>query len=516
MSANNKRIAKNTIFLYIRMIFVLAINLYTSRVVLRTLGVVDYGVYNVVAGFVTMFSFLNTSMSNGIQRFFNYELGLNSRDGISKVYTTSLTIQILLAVIIVIIIESFGVWYLNNVMEIPKERMVAARFLFQFSIISLLIVLLQIPYAAAIMAFEKMNYYAIVGVVDVLLKLLIVVLLPILGIDYLIAYGALLMLVSVIIFLLYYIYSKRRINDLKFQFAIHKDLFKSMLGFSGWNVLGTFSFMLKEQGLNLLLNYFFGPIINAARGVSAQVMNALQSFSSNIVIAFRPQLVQSYAAKEYERVRSLFFVESKISYVFILALMIPISVEIEYILDIWLGHDIIPDYTVSFTFLALINTLVSSFHTPMVQIVHATGKMKVFQITVSLIVCSIIPISWGFLRLGYNPNSVYIVSLIVTILNLIASIIVVHRLFPFSYLQYFREVIIPCGIVTILSPVLPILISKTLTVSFVRLITICFIDVVTILVLTYLLVLTKAEKNVFNSYIIRVLKKRGYYDKKNI
>lgn len=507
MSDGNKRIARNTIFLYIRMIFVLAINLYTSRVILRTLGVIDYGVYNVVAGFVTMFSFLNTSMSNGIQRFYNFELGLKSNGGIQKVYTTAMTIQILFAVIIIIAIETFGVWYLNNVMEIPDDRMAAARFLFQFSLFSLLIVLIQIPYSAAIMAFEKMDYYAIVGIADVVLKLLIVILLPVIGGDYLIVYGVLLVFVSLIDFLLYFIYAKRTIHGLKFQWTFYKDSFKAMLGFSGWNILGTFAFMLKGQGLNLLLNAFFGPVVNAARGISAQIMNALQGFSSNIVIAFRPQLVQSYAAKDYQRVRSIFFVESKISYVFILALMIPIIIEINYILDLWLGHDMIPDYTVSFTILVLLNTLVSSFHTPMVQIVHATGKMKVFQIVISMIICSIIPVSWVFLKLGYDPNSVFVVSLILTIVNLVVSLVIVHKLFSFSYLQYIKEVIIPCMVISLLSPILPIVMSRIMDTSFFRLILVCLVDSVVILALTYFIILNKSEKITIQTYIKKVIHK---------
>ena len=489
------------------MIFVLAINLYTSRVILRTLGVIDYGVYNVVAGFVTMFSFLNTSMSNGIQRFYNFELGLKSNNGIKKVYTTAMTIQILFAVIIIIAIETFGVWYLNNVMEIPDDRMVAARFLFQFSLLSLLIVLIQIPYSAAIMAFEKMDYYAIVGIADVVLKLLIVILLPVVGGDYLIVYGVLLVFVSLIDFILYFIYAKRTIHGLKFHWTFYKDSFKAMLGFSGWNILGTVAFMLKGQGLNLLLNAFFGPVVNAARGISAQIMNALQSFSSNIVIAFRPQVVQSYAAKDYQRVRSIFFVESKISYVFILALMIPIIIEINYILDLWLGHDMVPNYTVSFTILVLLNTLVSSFHTPMVQIVHATGKMKVFQIVISLIICSIIPVSWFFLKFGYDPNSVFVVSLIITIINLVVSLFIVHKLFSFSYLQYIKEVIIPCVVVSLLSPILPILMSRIMVVSFFRLILVCIVDGVVILVLTYFIILNKSEKSTVMSYIKKTIKK---------
>ena len=502
--SSNTRIAKNTIFLYVRMLFILAVNLYTSRVILRTLGVMDYGVYNVVAGFVSMFSFLNTSMANGIQRFFNFKIGLKEEGGVSNVYVTSLTIQALLALVIFVILETFGIWYLNNVIDVPSDRIVAARYLFQFSLISLLIMLIQIPYASAIMAYEKMDYYAVVGIMDVLLKLGIVFLLPILGHDNLIVYGALLVVVSLVDFLLYFVYAKRKFRELRFKWNFHKDLFKSMLGFSGWNIFGTFAFMMKGQGLNMLLNFFFGPIVNAARGIAAQVMNALQGFSANIVVAFRPQLTQSYAAKEYNRVRSIFFSESKISYIFLLALVVPVVLEINYILDLWLGSDMVPEYTVPFTILVLANMLISAFHGPMTQVVHASGQMKKFQIVISVIICSIIPISWLFLKMGYDPNSAFIVSLVVTAINIVASLVIVRSILPFRYKDYLGKVILPCAILTVLVPVLPSVIVFFLPSTLWRVLLVCCIDVICVVVFAYLFALEKTEKELLMSFVNKI------------
>lgn len=503
--ANNKRIANNTVFLYIRMLFVLAVNLYTSRVILRTLGVMDYGVYSVVAGFVSMFSFLNTSMANGIQRYFNYKIGVNEEDGVGKVYVTALTIQALLALVVFIVVETFGVWYLNNVIDVPVDRALAAKYLFQFSLVSLLIVLMQIPYVSAIMAYEKMNFYAIVGIVDVLLKLGIVLILPYLGSDKLIVYGALLVAVSIIDFCLYYLYAKCNFKELKFRRAFYKDLFKSMLGFSGWNVLGTFAFMMKGQGLNMLLNAFFGPIVNAARGIAAQVMNALQGFSANIVVAFRPQLVQSYAANNFDRVRSIFFSESKISYIFLLTLTTPVILELKYILNLWLGADMVPDYTVTFTILVLANMLISALHGPMTQIAHASGKMKVFQIVISAIICAIIPVSWIFLKLGYGPNSVFVVSLIITAINLVASLMVIHSILPFRYRDYLRKVLLPCGYLTVLVPLLPLAVIWCMPSSILRLLLVCTIDVISVACLSYYLALESSEKTIAQGLVNRII-----------
>lgn len=505
--ANSKRIAKNTVFLYVRMLLILFVTLYTSRVVLRTLGVTDYGVYNVVAGFVSMFAFMNVSLSNGTQRFYNYSLGAGEKDGIRRVYVTALTIQAIIAIVLLVLIETFGLWYINNVMVIPSDRVVAANWVFQCSVVSMILMMMQIPYSAVIMAYERMDYYAIVGIVDVFLKLGIVFLLPIIPIDRLQLYGLLMLSVAVADFVMYYWYSKRHFKELRFSFFFEKDLFRSMLGFSGWNIFGTFAFMMKGQGLNVLLNAFFGPVVNAARGVAAQVMSGLQGFSANILVAFRPQLIQSYAAKDYERVKSIFFSESKISYILLCVMMTPIIIEINYILNIWLGADVVPEYTKSFTILVLLNMLVSAFHQPLTHIVHATGKQKVFQLMNAVIVCSIVPVSWVFLKMGFDPNSVFVVSLVITALNVVASVLVVHRQFSFSLRAYFSYVILPCMLVTALLPIIPFCVSKIMDEGFVRLMCVLIVELLAGIPLLYYVALTNAEKTLVKSLINKVIRK---------
>ena len=495
MQANNKRIAKNTAFLYIRMLFVLFVSLYASRVVLRTLGVVDFGVNNVVAGFVSMFAFLNSTLTNSIQRFYNFELGKNGVTGMQKVYQTSILIQIVLAVITLLAVETIGVWYLETKMVIPADRIVAARWVFQCAVAGLVFVIMGIPFSSAIMAYEKMDYYAIVGIIDAVLKLALVFALPHIPHDKLIMYGCLTLTVNILNFLLYFVYSKIKFKELMFKVVYYKDMFKSMLSFSSWNVVGTFANMLKGQGLNMILNIFFGPIVNAARGVAYQMMNALQGFTANIVVAFRPQLVQSYAVGNYQRVKNIFFSESKISYILMYALVVPIIIEMPYLLELWLGKGAVPDYTVPFANLVLLNMLFSTLNTPCTQVIHATGKVKTYQMVYSVLITSILPISWVVLKLGGNPSSVFVVSLMMTIINQIVSLFIVRKVFEYSIKEYVKAVIIPCAIISVLLPIVPFLITKYMETSFLRLAVVCALDIILTIAISYAFALNSSEKN---------------------
>lgn len=499
-SINNKRIAKNTLFLYLRMGLVLVVSLFTTRVVLQALGVEDYGINNVVSGFVTMFAFLNTSMSNGVQRFYNFSLGKKNEYSITDVYNTALQIQIILSVILLFLLETFGLWYIHTQMVIPDERFSAALWVFHFSVLSLVLLVLQIPYSAAIMAYERMDYYAYLSIFDVMAKLGIAYAIKYAAIDKLILYGALNMIVSLICFFLYYGYSKHQFHELKTDLKIRKEIFQPMLSFSGWNVFGSFAYMIKGQGLNMLLNVFFGPVVNAARGISTMVMSAIQGFQANIVIAFRPQLVQSYAAGDNSRVLKLFYSLSKASFILLAMLSIPVIIEINYILHLWLG-DTIPDYTIQFTILVLVNMVISSLNTPVSQVVHATGKMKLYQIGTSTMVCAILPASWIFLKLGFDPVSVYWVSLIITIINQYVCNLLLRRIYTYSLMEYGIKVIIPCVLFSILVPIPPYIITTLIPSSFLRLLITGCISVVTSVAVSYLFVLDKSEKQMVLSFI---------------
>lgn len=492
VTESNKRIAKNTIFLYFRLAVVMVVNLYATRVVLDVLGVLDYGVYNVVCGFVAMFSFLNTSMANGVQRFYNFELGNGGENAITRVYNTSIIIQMILAIIILVLTETIGLWYLNTKMVISPDRIVAANWIFQFSVISLVFVIIQIPYSAAILAYERMNYYAIVSVADALLKLAIVLILPYIAGDSLIIYGLLIMLISIFNFLLYWIYCRNNFRHLTFEKKFDKSLFKSMMSFSGWNLFGSFAYILKGQGVNVLINAFFGTVVNAANGIATQVSSAIQTFSTNLVVAFKPQLTQSYAAGDYGRTEQLMLSMSKISFGLMCVIAIPIIVEIDYILGIWLKSDI-PQYTNTFTVLTIVSIMVSILNAPITQVIHATGKMKKYQIATSLVVCSILPISWLFLKLGYGATSVFTITIIIMAINQIVCLWVLHSIFRFNTKRYVKDVIGPCMIIVIIPLLIVFYLCHIVPSSAWRFVFIAIVNLLMIAILFYL-TMSSSEK----------------------
>lgn len=504
-TSSNKRIAKNTVFLYIRMGLVLVVSLFTTRIILRALGVEDYGIQNVVSGFVTMFAFLNASMSNGVQRFYNYSLGKKDVYTVTDVYNTALLIQALLAIILLVLLETVGLWYMYNKMVIPAERFTAALWVFQFSVASLVVLVMQIPFSAAIMAYERMDYFAYVSIFDVFAKLGVAYAVMIADTDKLIMYGGLNLLVTIIGFLLYFIYAKRHFKELKHSRKQSMSLFKPMLSFSGWNVFGAFSYMIKSQGLNMLLNLFFGPVVNAARGVSNMVMSAMQGFQSNIVIAFRPQLVQSYASEELERVKNLFYSLSKFSFVMLSVLSIPVILELNLILKIWLG-DVVPDYTIPFTILVLVNMVISSLNTPVSQVVHATGKMRNYQIGTSIVVCLILPAAWIALKIGCNPTSVYWVSLLFTVINQAVCNILLKKVFCYSISEYIKSVILPCFVFSIVAAIIPYAITLVLSESILRAVVLLIISLITSCLAAYYIVFNKAEKQMVQTFLHKLKK----------
>ncbi len=501
-ASNNKRLARNTLFLYLRMFFVLVVSLYTSRVVLNVLGVSDYGLYNVVAGFVSLFGFLNATLSSSMQRFYNYEGGCRGNQGYKDVYCTGFWIHVLLAIIILFVLETVGLWYINNVMVIPSDRLLSANILFQFSIVSMAIVILQVPYLSAILAKEKMDYYAIVSIVDVVLKLLIVIILPYVPKDKLIVYGTLSLIIAIADFLMYFIYAKVHFSYLKLGVTLNKDIFKSLLSFSGWNMLGTFAYLLKGQGINVVLNAFFSTIINAARGVAFQVNGAISGFNSNIATAFRPQLVDAFAKKDTDRTRKLMFSQSKLCYCLILVLIVPVILEMDNLLDLWLG-DAVPENTNIYSSLVLVDLLICTLNTPVTQVAFATGNIKKYQIYNSIVNLLLIPACVILLKFGCNATSVFVVTIIFSIINQVVCLIKLHKIFEFSYTDYFNDIILPCIFMTLLLPILPIAIRLTMNSSILRFLMIVFADVILAFVVLYYCILNKSEKNLLIKFVRR-------------
>lgn len=450
MANQNTTIAKNTLFLSLRMVFVLFVSLYTSRVFLNVLGVEDYGISNVVAGFVSMFSFLNTSLANGIQRFYNAELGKNGTNGITKVYNTSLVIQGVISLCVVVLLESVGLWYLYEKMVIPEDRFDVAFWLYQFSTVSAAVVILQSPFTASIMAFERMNAYAVISILEVVLKLGFAFALPYVSVDRLLMYGAFYMILSITNFLMYFIYSKKAFKQLHFQRTYNKDMFKDMITFSGWNLCGTFACMAREQGLNMVLNLFFGPVVNAARGVAYQVSGSLQSFVSNLSLAAKPQMVQSFATGDSSRTMKLMYTMSKLSFIFLFVLSVPIILNIDYILHLWLGN-VVPEHAANFVVLVIVTNFMNNLNAPLSNVVYATGQMRNYEVTFSVINLLIIPISFIVLKFGAPAETAFVVYLIMTIFVQVGCLLVIRTLVNMSLRNYIKSLIAPITVVAFIT-----------------------------------------------------------------
>lgn len=506
MANQNTTIAKNTLFLSLRMVFVLFVSLYTSRVFLNVLGVEDYGISNVVAGFVSMFSFLNTSLANAIQRFYNAELGKNGSKGITKVYNTSLVIQGIIAFLVVALLESVGLWYLYEKMVIPSDRFEVAFWLYQFSTISAAVVIMQSPFTAAVMAYERMNTYAVISILEVILKLGFALALPYISIDRLLMYGAFYMVLSILTFLSYFIYSKKEFKELHFQRSYKKSMFKDMISFSGWNLCGTFACMIREQGLNMVLNIFFGPIVNAARGVAYQVSGALQGFVSNLSLAAKPQMVQSFATGDSSRTIKLMYTMSKLSFIFLFVLSVPVIFNIDYILHLWLGN-VVPDHAANFVILVIITNFMNNLNAPLSNVVYATGKMRNYEVTFSVINLLIIPISFIVLKLGAPAEMAFIVYLVMTVFVQIGCLLVIHTLTKISLSDYFMSLIVPIVIVACITLPLIYIINFYLQQNLIGIVIEYIVITLLSSVLFYYVVLDSTEK-IFVNNIIYKLKKR--------
>lgn len=498
--ANNKLIAKNTVVLAVQQTFSLFVSLYTSRIILQSLGVSDFGIYNVVAGFVSMFAFLNTSMTNATQRFYNFEYGKNGNDGALKVFNNALVIHIILAVIVISLLESIGVWYILNRLVVPEDKLDSAFWVFQISSISLMFVILQIPFSAAITAHEKMLVFAFVNILDSLLKLAVAIIVNHYYGERIIFYSLLIGIITVVDFLIYFIYSKSKIKEVRLQPCLDSVLLKEMLSFSGWNLFGSFSSVAKEQGLNLILNSFFGTVVNASRGIAYQVASAARSFTFTVTISGRPQLVQSYAQCNYNRTIQLMFSMSKFSYIIFLFFAVPLMIEIDYVLKLWLDTSI-PSFTGIFVNLVILINLVESLNPPTSFVVHASGRMARYQTTSSLFMLLLLPASFIFLHLGASAESVFLLCIAFQILCQIICLLILKSIINYSLVLYAKEVVIPLLMVSIVSFTTSYIAKSFIYESFVRLIVVSIVSCIMIAILSYIYILNSKEKQLIKNII---------------
>lgn len=455
---NNAKIAKNTLFLYIRTFITLIVALYTSRVILEVLGITDYGIYNAVGGFVAMFTIVSSTLAAAISRFMMFEMGEND-DGrnLQQIFSSSLIIQFFIALIIIIICETFGLWFLNNKMTIPEDRMTAAVWVFQFSVVAFSLNVISIPYNSCIIAHEHMKAFAYIGISRSFALLGVAFLIKISPIDQLIFYALLILIVAIFERLLYGIYCKRNFDESRFTWKFDRELAKKMFSFAGWNFFGSGSAVLRDQGVNVLINVFCGPAINAARGVAMQVSGAISSFSNNFLTAINPQLTKAYASGNLKDTFTLTFRGAKFSFYLLLLVVIPCIAEAEVLLQIWLKE--VPPHSVLFVRLILIYVLTESISYTLITLMLATGDIKKYQIIVGGCQLMNFPLSWILLNYDVAPESTVIVSIIVAFCCLALRLYMLRGMVGLPVREFISTVLVKIIIVSIVAMIIPFFIT---------------------------------------------------------
>lgn len=507
-TTNNKRIAKNTLLLYGRMLFSLLVSLYTSRVVLNTLGVEDYGIYNVVGGVVAMMGLLNGAMATSVQRFMNFELGVGNHEKLRQTFSMSLNIYALFALAFVILAETVGVWFLNTHLLIPQERLSAANYVFQFSIFGTVISLMSNPYNAAIVAHERMDIYAYTSIFAVLVKLGIVFLLLVIPFDKLIGYGLFLTCASCLVTLVYYIFCKKHFAECRYSLYWNKSLFKKLFSYFSWNLFGSAAGLIKTEGLNILLNMFFNPVVNAARGIACTINNVLMQFFNNFYTAVQPQIVKYYAQGDTASMLDLVFKSTKYSFFLCLIVSLPVLIEAPYMIYLWLGQ--VPEYTVIFTRLIVVISVVDALASPIMTAAHATGKIKLYQFVVGVITILNIPISYCALKYVHTDAvTVYAVSLTLAVVAFVVRLWIVKRLVDFSMRLYFRTVILRILLLATLSVPLPLWLHSIMEEGFASCVAVVVVSVVSSCIFIYALGMNSSERTVVMNVVRNRIKQYG-------
>lgn len=506
INSKNKTIAKNTLLLYFRMLFLMCISLYTSRIILEALGISDYGIYNVVGGFVSMFALISSSLTSACSRFLNYEMGKGETGHLSEVFSTSLTVHIILAIIIALLCESLGIWYLNNKMVIPIERLVAANWVFQISVLNFCINLITVPFTGAIIAHERMAAFAYVSIFEGVARLAICFLVMFLHTDHLITYAFLYMLVQVCVMTTYRIYCRYNFEECTYKFIIDKPLIKQMFSYSGWHIIGNSSGILNKQGVDLVLNYFCGTVLNAAKGISNQIMGAVASFSNNFMIALNPQITKSYAQGDMHYMISLVLNGARFSYLLLLFLSLPIILNANFIIHIWLKN--VPEYTVPLAQLSLIVAMIASLSNSLVTAQNATGEVRNYQIIVGGLQLLNLPLCYIVLKVGLSPLSIMLVAILVEVLSLIARLIIIpHYIKEFSPYQYFKKVLLKVLGVSVTAPLIPWVLSCVLDESFCSFIIESCACCISTLLFILILGCTASEREMLSEKLISLIKK---------
>lgn len=479
------------------------VSLYTSRVVLQVLGVEDYGIYGVVGGVVAMFSFLNSTMAGATSRFLTFEMGKGDKKRLRDTFSSALIIHIGIALLVFILAETVGLWFLNNKLVIPEGRMGAAHWVYQCSILSTIFGITQVPYNALIISHERMGIYAYIEILNVSLKLLIVFLLTIFTIDKLKVYAVLVLIVSIIIRMIYRIYCMRNFSESHFHFTFKKDILKPMLSFSGWDFYGNMCVIVRKQGTNFLINNFFGVIANTASSIATTVSGVVSGFAFNIITAFRPRIIKSYSQGNWNEMQTMINNAIKFSTLFLNMLTIPFLFETSFIIQLWLGQ--VPQYVEPLIRLTLIANCVGNINSIIVIGIHATGRIKRISFLTGTLFLLTIPISFFLLRLGCNVETVYIVNVLSNIFIVLLNLWIIKKQIDNINILSIIKVIVLSILITLLSVILILFIYKSMDEGFIRLIAISICDLITMLLFTYIFGLDRKQRNSVNNYILTKL-----------
>ena len=492
MMSTSKRLAKNTAFMYARMIFLMALSFYTSRVVLQQLGVSDYGIYNVVGSVVAMFSSLRTIFATSTQRFLNYEMGANTGK-MNLVFSISMIVNLIIGLVFIILVEVVGLWFLNTGFNANPDRLVAAHWVLHLSIFTAFLSIMTTPYDAVIIAHERMDFYAYMSIVEGILKILIVFLLYWSPVDKLIYYAILNLLIATIIRLINALYCKKHFNESRFRFLWDKVYFKKMFSFAGWNFFGNTAYSLTQSGLNMILNYFGGPVVNAARGLAYQVLGAVNQISSNINIVVSPYCIKSHAEGNDSKLFSMTFFSSKMLFIIQSMVVIPFLHLTPWILKVWLSK--VPEYTVQFVQLVMVYSLLRSIHGPLDTLFKAFGRLKTYQVCEGIILSAPVLCSYFGLKAGYSFGSAFIFVILFDVINTCVILPLAKRNTGLSISSYLKFVILPC-ILVVISITFFYLVNKYIGQEFIINLIMTVISIACSLLFMWLVGLTNGERSI--------------------
>lgn len=507
INSNNKRIAKNTLLLYVRMFVMMFTALFTSRIVLQVLGETDYGIYNIIGGVVVLFSFLNSALLSATQRFLNFSIGRNDESSTHKVFCMSMNSYLILSAVFLLLGETVGLWFVDTQLNIPQERMTAAHWVYQFTLMTFVINLVRVPYNATIIAYERMGFYAYLSLGEVALKLVVVYLLYVTAHDKLVVYSLLYTLVPLLITWLYKVYCSRHFTISRYRLFWDKDMFKRLFSFSGWSLFGSIANLSANQGLNILVNIFYGVTVNTALGIANQISNNVFQFISNFQVAFNPQIVKCYAANEMQRLYNLMFASSKMSYFLLLVIALPVMLNMDMILEIWLVD--VPQHTAVFSRLILCFLLIEALSAPLWMFVQATGKIRNYQILIGVLIFLNFPLAYIVLKAGMSVYSVWVVRIVVNAIVFAVRCVYINRKYDFPLLGYCKRVILPVLAISVVAVPLSFLVRESVSGHWTQFIVSCAFAVCMTTVLTFLFGLSKKERN----FVLEAIrsKRKGHY-----